>query len=65
MAASIESRRRFAGASFSRSLTAYTRMIDGIGFIGGAKAEIAFSGAPHRPGIIYTVKANEAIAKKN
>ena len=31
---------------------------------GGAKALIARSGAPHSPGIIYTAKERETIARK-
>ena len=32
--------------------------------MGGAKALTAFSGAPHKPGIIYTANASEANAIK-
>ena len=32
--------------------------------IGGRKAVMAFNGAPHIPGIIYTANEKEAIAKR-
>ena len=31
--------------------------------IGGAKADIARNGAPHKPGTIYMAKANEMMAR--
>ena len=33
--------------------------------MGGAKALMAFKGAPHRPGTIYMAKASEKRARKN